>query len=86
MSLTEVPTAVLLDDDTVPYVEMGGGNKLKVVRVSEREGLWVVANVFQAGYSPPRHRHTGPVHAFTVSGAWRYKEYPDAVNRAGGAL
>ena len=28
-----------------------------------------------------RHKHTGPVYAYTTSGAWKYKEY-DYVNRA----
>jgi hypothetical protein len=31
------------------------------------------------------HRHTGPVYAYTMSGAWRYREY-DYVNRAGSFL
>ena len=32
-----------------------------------------------------RHKHTGPVYAYTTSGAWKYKEY-DYVNRAGSFL
>ena len=32
-----------------------------------------------------RHRHTGPVHVFTMAGAWKYLEYED-VNRAGSYL
>jgi hypothetical protein len=32
-----------------------------------------------------RHKHTGAVHAFTQSGAWKYEEYPE-VNRAGSYL
>jgi hypothetical protein len=31
------------------------------------------------------HKHTGPVYAFTTTGAWRYKE-SDFVNRAGSVL
>ena len=31
------------------------------------------------------HRHTGPVWGYTVSGAWKYKEY-DYVNHAGSFL
>ena len=33
----------------------------------------------------PRHKHTGEVYAFTLSGAWKYAEYPE-VNRAGSYL
>ena len=32
-----------------------------------------------------RHKHTGPVYAFTLSGSWKYEEYDD-VNRAGSFL
>ena len=69
----------------LPFVEMGGGNKLKVLQVDVAEGLWIVENIFQAGYAVQTHRHTGPVYGYTVSGAWRYREY-DYVNRAGSFL
>lgn len=38
-----------------------------------------------ANYVVQRHKHTGPVYAYTTSGAWKYKEY-DYVNRAGSFL
>jgi 2,4'-dihydroxyacetophenone dioxygenase len=86
MSLTgNVPTAVHVGADELPWVDIGEGSKLKVIQVKEAEGLWIVENVFQAGYEVQRHRHTGPVYAYTTSGAWRYKEY-DYVNRAGSFL
>jgi quercetin dioxygenase-like cupin family protein len=78
-------SAIHLGADDLPFVDMGGGNLLKVVHVKEREGLWIVENRFQAGYQVQRHRHTGPVYAFTTSGAWRYLE-SDYVNRAGSYL
>lgn len=53
--------------------------------MKEAEGLWIVENVFRAGYEVQRHKHTGPVYAYTTSGAWRYKEY-SYVNRAGSFL
>ena len=53
--------------------------------MKEREGLWIVENIFQAGYEVQRHKHTGPVWGYTTSGAWKYKEY-DYVNRAGSFL
>jgi 2,4'-dihydroxyacetophenone dioxygenase len=86
MALTEnVPTAVHIGADELPWVDIGEGSKLKVIQVKESEGLWIVENIFQAGYEVQRHRHTGPVYAYTTSGAWRYKEYDD-VNRAGSFL
>jgi len=49
------------------------------------EGLWIVENIFQTGYAVQTHRHTGPVYAYTMSGAWKYREY-EYVNRAGSFL
>jgi 2,4'-dihydroxyacetophenone dioxygenase len=79
------PTAVHLGTDDLPFVELGGGNKLKVLQVREQEGLWIIENIFQKGFAVQTHRHTGPVFGYTVSGAWKYKEY-DYVNRAGSFL
>jgi 2,4'-dihydroxyacetophenone dioxygenase len=86
MAVTEsVPTAVHIGADDLPFVDFGGGNKLKVIQVKPREGLWIVENILMAGFEVPTHRHTGPVYAYTTAGAWRYKEY-DYVNRAGSFL
>lgn len=87
MALTDaVPTAVHIGRDDLPFVEIGNGNKLKVIQVKPADGLWIVENIFQTGWKVQTHRHTGPVYAYTTSGAWRYKEYPDDVNRAGSFL
>lgn len=86
MALTEhAPTAIHIGAEELPFVDIGDGSKLKVIMVKEREGLWIVENVFQAGYEVQTHKHTGPVYAYTTSGAWKYKEY-DYVNRAGSFL
>jgi len=75
------PTAVHLGQDEIPFVDMGGGNLLRVLQVREKESLWIIENVFQSGFEVPTHRHTGPVWGYTSSGAWKYKEYA-YVNRA----
>jgi 2,4'-dihydroxyacetophenone dioxygenase len=86
MALIEsAPLAVHVGGDDLPFVDIGEGSKLKVIQVKEREGLWIVENIFQAGYEVQKHRHTGPVWGYTISGAWKYKEY-DYVNRAGSFL
>ena len=82
---SEIPTAMHIGADELPWAEIGDGNKLKVIQVKEREGLWIVENIFQAGFEVQKHKHTGPVWGYTVSGAWKYKEY-DYVNRAGSFL
>jgi 2,4'-dihydroxyacetophenone dioxygenase len=80
-----VPEAVHRGADELPFVELGDGNKLKVLMVDEGQGLWIIENVFQAGFTVQTHKHTGPVYGYTTSGAWKYKEY-DYVNRAGSFL
>jgi 2,4'-dihydroxyacetophenone dioxygenase len=85
MSADTAPLAVHLGADDLPFVDIGGGNKLKVIQVKQGEGLWIVENIFQAGYEVQTHKHTGPVWGYTFSGAWKYKEY-DYVNRANSFL
>jgi len=85
MTTFDIPTAVHIGADELPFVELPDGSQLKVIQVKEAEGLWIVENVFRAGYEVHRHKHTGPVYAYTTSGAWKYKEY-DYVNRAGSFL
>ena len=79
------PEAVHFGQDDLPFIDIGDGSKLKVLQVKTGEGLWIIENVFQAGYEVETHKHTGPVWGYTVSGAWKYKEY-DYVNRAGSFL
>ena len=85
MSTQTLPLAVHVGRDDLPFVDIGGGNLLKVILVDEAEGLWIVENVFQSGFAVQTHRHTGPVYGYTTSGAWKYREY-DYVNRAGSFL
>lgn len=85
MTMIDIPGAVHVGADELPFVDIGDGSKLKVIMVKEAEGLWILENVFQAGYEVQRHKHTGPVYAYTTSGAWKYKEY-GYVNRAGSFL
>ena len=49
VQIETAPTAVHIGDDELPFVEIGNGNKLKVLQVKEREGLWIVENIFQDG-------------------------------------
>jgi quercetin dioxygenase-like cupin family protein len=85
MAMTAAPTAIHIGADELPFVDIGDGSKLKVIQVKEKEGLWIVENIFNAGYVVPKHKHTGPVWGYTRSGAWKYKEY-DYMNRAGSFL
>ena len=86
MTITSpVEEAIHRGADDMPWVEIGDGSQLKVLQVHPKEGLWIVENIFMAGMEVQKHKHTGPVWGYTVSGAWKYKEY-DYVNRAGSFL
>lgn len=80
-----VQESVHIGENDLPFIDIGDGSLLKVLQVKPQEGLWIVENIFKSGYEVDKHRHTGPVYAYTRSGAWRYKEY-DYVNRAGSFL
>jgi 2,4'-dihydroxyacetophenone dioxygenase len=86
MTITSESTeAVHRGASDLPWADIGGGNKLRLLQVNEREGLWIIENIFMKGFAVQTHKHTGPVWGYTVSGAWKYKEY-DYVNRAGSFL
>ena len=80
-----IQESVHIGRDDLPFVDIGDGSMLKVIQVKPQDGLWIVENIFKAGYEVEKHRHTGPIYAYTRSGAWCYKEY-DYVNRAGSFL
>jgi 2,4'-dihydroxyacetophenone dioxygenase len=48
-------------------------------------GFFVVRIVGQPGAIIPTHLHTGIVHAFTLSGKWQYREYPDSPPNTSGS-
>jgi 2,4'-dihydroxyacetophenone dioxygenase len=85
MSNTASNEAVHFAAADLPFVDIGDGSMLKVIQIKAGEGLWIIENIFQAGYEVQKHRHTGPVFGYTTAGAWKYKEY-DYVNRAGSFL
>lgn len=78
--------AILRTRDDLPFVDLGDGSHLQLLQVDLAQGLWVVRMQFDPGCTIDRHYHTGPVFAFTLSGRWRYKEYPDAINQPGSYL
>jgi 2,4'-dihydroxyacetophenone dioxygenase len=80
-----LPLAIHVGADDLPFVDIGDGNKFKVIMIDEGEGLWIVENIFRANFDVQTHKHTGPVYGYTTAGAWKYKEY-DYVNRAGSFL
>ena len=81
-----VPTAIARGEDQLPFVDIGDGSTLQLLHADLASGIWVVRNRFPPGITIPKHKHTGPVYAFTQTGRWQYLEYPDAVSTAGSYL
>lgn len=80
-----LPAAIHRGEDEIPFVALGDGTHIQLLLVDIDDGLWVVRTRFEPGVTIPRHKHTGPVHAFTIAGAWKYLEYPE-INTAGSYL
>lgn len=80
-----IPKALHRAESDLPFVDIGDGSSMQLLQVDIEAGLWVVRTRFQPGYLVQTHKHTGPVHAFTLSGSWKYLEYSE-VNRAGSYL
>lgn len=86
MTAVDIPTATLRREEELPFVDLGDGSTLQLLQVDVDAGIWVIRTRFQAGMTVDTHKHTGVVHAFTLSGSWKYLEYPDEVNVAGSYL
>ncbi len=69
------PMVAFTRDEELPWVAAGDGLELKVLRVVESSGIWVVRNRFAPGVRIPTHKHTGEIHAYTQRGCWHYAEY-----------
>lgn len=82
---TLIPASLHRAEQDLPFVDYQEGMTFQLLQVNIESGLWVVRVRGQPGVQLPRHRHTGEVIAFTVSGSWRYLEYPE-VNTAGSYL
>jgi 2,4'-dihydroxyacetophenone dioxygenase len=85
MTALDVPRALHRGESELPFVDLGDGSLLQLLQVDVEAGLWVIRTKFQPGYLVQTHKHTGEVFAFTLSGAWKYVEYPE-VNTAGSYL
>lgn len=75
-------TTRVVETRDIPFVEMSPGIELKMLRVGGESGVYTLMTRFAPGTVLPRHRHFGPVHAYTIEGRWYYKEY-DWVAEAG---
>lgn len=66
------------DTNKLPFAELHrpwGLTYMKLISVSRITNTYVNIIRYTKGIQLPRHHHTGAVHAYTFSGAWRYLEY-----------
>lgn len=80
------PAAILRRTEDLPLVDAGNGTRLQLMQVDLAAGVWTLRTTFEPGTTIRTHRHTGAVHAFTITGRWHYLEYPDDVNAPGSYL
>ena len=85
MTTLEIPKALHRGESELPFVALGDGTHLQLLQVDVEAGLWVIRTRFEPGVTVPTHKHTGEVFAFTITGSWKYVEYPE-VNVAGSYL
>jgi 2,4'-dihydroxyacetophenone dioxygenase len=77
------PAAMDLDGDEQAWVPQADGVSFKPLILCVSQGYYVnLLRVRKSGVLS-RHRHSGPVHAFTVRGSWHYLEH-DWVAEEGG--
>jgi quercetin dioxygenase-like cupin family protein len=86
MTTFEIPRALHRSESDIPFVDLGDRSEMQLLQCDVEAGLWVIRTRFPPGYRVQTHKHTGEVFAFTLSGSWRYAEYPDDVNTAGSYL
>lgn len=57
-----------------PWVDVPGGQR-RLVYADVEQGVWALGVRFELSSGTERHRHTGQVYAWTISGCWLYEEY-----------
>jgi 2,4'-dihydroxyacetophenone dioxygenase len=65
---------------------LGPGVDFQPLFIDTSNGIWCIRALFGPGIVLPSHLHTGPVHAYTLSGCWYYAEHPDQPQTAGSYL
>src|SRR3990170_3889167 len=64
MSIAETaPPTIHRGQDELPWVDIGDGSRLQLIRVDLDTGVWVVRTKFVPGATIQTHRHTGHVDA-----------------------
>jgi 2,4'-dihydroxyacetophenone dioxygenase len=88
-SKQSIPPSFHIGSESGPFARNFGaeGVNLQLLQADVEGGLFAARIRFAPGTQLAPHKHTGAVHAFTLSGEWCYLEYADSPpNRAGSYL
>ena len=73
----EIPAAILRKEADLPMVKIGDGVAIQLLQVDFDHNIRVTRARLDPGLKMRTHIHTGHVFAWTLSGTWKYIEYPD---------
>lgn len=63
-----------VDCDVIPWLAIAPGLEQRVLQVRPDENLIVTQSRYQPHFAHGLHRHLGPIHGFTLAGAWGHEE------------
>src|SRR6476660_5706220 len=79
-ALASLPSpSAIADTEAMPWVRIAPGFSFKPIRATSDDDVWVELLKLEPGTIIPRHRHTGEVHAYTLSGQRELLETGDVV-------
>lgn len=74
----EIPAAILRKEADLPMVKIGDGVAIQLLQVDFDHNIRVTRARLDPGLKLRTHIHTGHVFAWTLSGTWKYLEYPES--------
>lgn len=73
-----IPAAILRQEQDLPMVTIGPGVSIQLLQVDFDHNIRVTRARLAPGLKLRTHIHTGHVFAWTISGTWKYIEYPES--------
>ncbi len=73
MTTTAQDSEILVQTDDIPWVKMGDGVGIKVLRVSEETGFWSALIRMEPGCVFASHKHLAPADFFVLKGKLEYR-------------
>jgi len=72
-----------VDTERIPWIPQGPGNSFKPLRFLREDRGWVLLLRLEPGTVIARHRHTGEVHGFNLSGQRKLLETGEVIGPGG---